>query len=304
MPAPTLAQPLNLSPGPWPDYELLDAGNGEKLERFGPHVVRRPEPQAIWQPALSAPDWARLAKATFSREKGSQDKGTWSYPPTQPDRWWVAYPLPGGAHTLRLKVSLSSFKHVGIFPEQAPNWDFIYRQCLRLGQPQVLNLFAYTGGASLAARAGGAQVTHVEAMKPTLSWANENAQGSGLDGIRWLADDALAFARREARRGKIYQGIILDPPAYGRGPNGEKWLLEEGIQPLLEACAALLDAQQGFVVLNLYSLGYSPLIARNLALSQLAPNLPALEQEACGELCVGGGAVPQLPLGTYWQAAW
>lgn len=298
-----LAHPENLLPGPWPDYELLDAGNGEKLERFGPYVVRRPEPQAIWRPALSETDWKR-AHALFAREKGSTEKGVWQYAPKQPDRWWIGYALPDGGPTIKLKISLSSFKHVGVFPEQAPNWDFLYRECRRLKESSVLNLFAYTGGATLAARAAGAQVTHVEAMKPTLSWANENAQGSGLEGIRWMADDALAFVRREARRGKRYNGIILDPPAYGRGPNGEKWLLEEGIQPLLEACAALLEPAGGFVILNLYSLGYSPLIARNLALSQLTAGLPPLVREACGELCVGGEATPTLPLGTYWRAAW
>lgn len=296
-----LLSPQNLLPGAWADYELLDAGDGEKLERFGAFIVRRPEPQAIWQPSLGEGDWKR-AHAVFAREKGSPEKGTWQYGPKQPDRWWIQYALPDAGPTIKLKISLSSFKHVGVFPEQAPNWDFIYRECLRLKEASVLNLFAYTGGATLAARAAGAQVTHVEAMKPTLSWANENAQGSGLDGIRWMADDALAFARREARRGKKYNGIILDPPAYGRGPNGEKWLLEEGIQPLLEACAELLDREGGFIILNLYSLGYSPLIARNLAMSQLTKELPALLQEDCGELCVGGG--PMLPLGTYWRAAW
>ena len=294
---------LNLLPGPWPDYALLDAGNGEKLERFGPYTVRRPEPQAIWAPSLPLEGWTK-AQAVFSKEKGSPEKGTWQYAPKQADRWWITYRLPDGGPELRLKVSLSSFKHVGVFPEQAPNWDFIYQQTKRLAEPQVLNLFAYTGGASLAARAAGAQVAHVESMKPTLSWANENAQGSGLDGIRWLADDALAFARREARRGRAYQGIILDPPAYGRGPDGEKWLLEEGIQPLLEACATLLDTSSGFLILNLYSLGYSPLIARNLAHAQITKALPALKVEEYGELCVGGAEAPILPLGTYWRAAW
>lgn len=298
-----LTSPKNLLPGAWADYELLDAGNGEKLERFGAYLVRRPEPQAIWPPLLPEADWQR-AHAVFSREKGSQEKGTWQYGPKQPDRWWIEYALPEAGPTIKLKISLSSFKHVGVFPEQAPNWDFIYRECRRLKEASVLNLFAYTGGATLAARAAGAQVTHVEAMKPTLSWANENAQGSGLEGIRWMADDALAFARREARRGKKYHGIILDPPAYGRGPNGEKWLLEEGIQPLLEACAGLLNHDGGFVILNLYSLGYSPLIARNLALRQLRQVLPTLLQEDCGELCVGGGERPMLPLGTYWRTAW
>jgi 23S rRNA (cytosine1962-C5)-methyltransferase len=292
----------NLVPALWAEYSLLDAGNGEKLEQFGPYVVRRPEPQAIWKPAY--PDIWHKAHAVFAREKGSQEKGTWQYPANQADRWWVTYPLPEGGPKISLKVSLSSFKHVGIFPEQAPNWDFIYLKTKALDKPNVLNLFAYTGGATLAAAAAGATVTHVEAMKPTLSWANENAKQCNLDQIRWMADDALAFTKREARRGKKYQGIILDPPAYGRGPNGEKWLLEECIQPLLEATAELLDPEHGFVILNLYSLGYSPLIAQNLAKLELGPKLPSGVQEEFGELCVGGGQVALLPLGTYWRAAW
>jgi 23S rRNA (cytosine1962-C5)-methyltransferase len=298
-----LQETRNLVPTRWPAYELIDAGQGEKLERFGPYIVRRPEPQAIWRPFMDDTVW-KSAHAVFAREKGNQEKGTWQYPSAQPDRWWMSYKLPANGPTIQLKVSLSSFKHVGIFPEQAPNWDFIYEQTKRISEANVLNLFAYTGGATLAAAAAGATVSHVEAMKPTLSWANENAKQSNLERVRWMADDALAFTKREARRGKKYQGIILDPPAYGRGPDGEKWLLEEGIQPLLEACSDILDKDKGFLILNLYSLGYSPLIARNLATTQLIQGLAKLLVEEFGELCVGGGQAPLLPLGTYWRAAW
>jgi 23S rRNA (cytosine1962-C5)-methyltransferase len=224
-----------------------------------------------------------------------------------PDRWFIRYQGQTGAQ-FKLKISLSSFRHVGVFPEQAPNWDFIYKECKRLGGPSgkecsVMNLFAYTGGASLAAASAGAQVTHVDSIKQTVSWANENMQASGMENIRWMVDDAARFAAREARRGKKYQGIILDPPAYGRGPDGEKWVLEEHLQPLLEICAQLLDPEQGFVILNLYSLGYSPLIGANLGERIVRPAVSksAKTRMRFGELCVGGG---QLPLGTYWQMSW
>ena len=302
---PTPKSIFHLYPMPWPDYELIDAGNLQKLERFGPHIVRRPEPQAIWPATLPEAEWQRLAEATFARQQGQEEKGSWSRKPGTPERWWITYGFDEGtaqARQMRLKISLSSFKHVGVFPEQAENWEFIYEQGQKLGPGHaVLNLFAYTGGASLAARLAGAEVTHIDSMKPTLSWASENAAETGVVGIRWICDDALAFARREQRRGKKYQGLILDPPAYGRGPKGEKWLLEEGINPLLEACAELVDPVHGYVILNLYSLGYSPLIARNLGRRHFLPHLTAIPTEHYGELRVGEDNL--LPLGTCWRVA-
>ncbi len=307
---PALATPnlAYLDPGAWPDYEFLDSGNLRKLERFGQYVLNRPEPQALWPPALPESEWQK-AQATFAtgaKSDKDREKGEWQMKKGMPQGWLIDYKGQTGAK-FKLKVSLSSFRHVGVFPEQAPNWDFIAQQCGRLkkdGQGcQVLNLFAYTGGASLAAASAGAQVTHVDSIKHTVSWANENMQASGLEGIRWMVDDAARFAAREARRGRKYQGIILDPPAYGRGPDGEKWVLEEHLQPLLETCAQLLDPERGFVILNLYSLGYSPLIGANLGERILRPAIqnPKSAQTRFGELCVGGG---QLPLGTYWQMAW
>jgi 23S rRNA (cytosine1962-C5)-methyltransferase len=300
------------TPGPWADYVLLDSGGMEKLERFGPYTVRRPEPQAIWPKTLSSIEWDTLADATFKKadkKDVGEEKGMWSRKPDVAERWMIAYSLPKildeKVPQIRFRISLSSFKHVGIFPEQAPNWDFIYEQGLALpADHQVLNLFAYTGGASLAAAHAGGRVTHVDSIKPTLSWARENMEETGLTGIRWMAEDALAFAQREVRRGRVYQGIILDPPAYGRGPDGERWLLEEGINPLMEACRALLDPEQGYLILNLYSLGYSPIIASRLGM-QYAPHGigDRITRQEFGELCVGQGNA-RMPLGTCYRLAW
>ena len=289
-----------LSPTDWPDYELIDSGDAKKLERFGKIVVSRPEPQAIWPTRLSQAEWSKAWNAHFEKSQAQDEKGIWQRKPNCPEKWWIEYPMPDGK-AMRLKISLSSFKHVGVFPEQAPNWDFIYQQSKAKKQASVLNLFAYTGGASLAARLAGADVTHVEAIKHTISWAKENMEGSGLADIRWMADDALAFVQREVRRGKQYDGIILDPPAYGRGPNKERWVLEESIQALMEACGALL-APNGFVVLNLYSLGYSPIIGLNIGKQYFTKQIESLTQESSlqyGELAVG--LHRQLPLGTYFR---
>ena len=192
---------------------------------------------------------------------------------------------------------------MGIFPEQAANWDFIYDNCLALGgdgrteAPRVLNLFAYTGGATLAARAAGAGVTHVDSVKQVVTWARENMEQSGLEGVRWIVEDALKFVQREVRRGNRYDGIILDPPAYGRGANGEKWVLEEGIGEMLACCAQLLESERAFLVLNLYSMGLSSTLARTAV--RQAFGAPCTEQ--WGELCFTDRGGKELPLGTYYR---
>ena len=213
------------------DYELLDTGSGEKLERFGRYVVRRPEPQAIWRKSLDDREWLR-ADASFLRDSKSEERGEWKLRPEMPSRWSVEYRYK--AMQLRMRLALTSFKHVGIFPEQAANWNFIYDSISELRErgierPKVLNLFAYTGGATLAACAAGADTTHVDSVKQVVTWARENMEQSGLDGVRWIVEDATKFVEREVRRGNKYHGIILDPPAYGRGANGEKWVLEDDI---------------------------------------------------------------------------
>lgn len=283
------------------DYELIDTGNFEKLERFGRYVTRRPEPQAIWQPSLAEEEWRRLSDASFLRDARSDERGEWRLREGMPSRWTVEYRYRG--MRLRMRLGLTSFKHVGIFPEQAANWDFIYDNCLALGgdgrteAPRVLNLFAYTGGATLAARAAGAGVTHVDSVKQVVTWARENMEQSGLEGVRWIVEDALKFVQREVRRGNRYDGIILDPPAYGRGANGEKWVLEEGIGEMLACCAQLLEPERAFLVLNLYSMGLSSTLARTAV--RQAFGAPRTEQ--WGELCFTDRGGKELPLGTYYR---
>ena len=280
-----------LSASGWKDYELLDSGRFEKLERFGRYVLARPEPQAVWDRSLSEDEWRARADAVFRRDGRSGERGEWTLRAGMPDRWFVEY---GGGMSLKFRMGLTSFKHVGLFPEQAENWEFIFREVRRLGAgARVLNLFAYTGGASLAARAAGADVTHVDSVKPVVSWARENMEASGMDGIRWIVEDALKFVRREARRGRRYDGIVLDPPAYGRGAAGEKWVLEEHINEMLSLCGELLSARGSFLVLNLYSMGLSALLART-AVRQLVGECSS---EQFGELYFSDPFGKSLPLG-------
>jgi len=280
------------------EYELIDSGNGEKLEKFGEYVCARPEPQALWDKKLSDAQWEDKAQAYFKKEANNPDKGQWLVKPEMPDNWWINY-RNKGLH-IKLKCSLSSFKHVGIFPEQAANWDFIYKNCLAMAGEEpvkVLNLFAYTGGASIAAKAANADVTHVDAIKQVISWARENMEGNAQKDIRWMVEDAMKFVQREERRGNTYEGIILDPPAYGRGPNGEKWELEDHLLPMLKICAKLLNPNRHFVVINLYSLGMSALIVQNLA--QQVFN--TIQNPEAGELFIPESEGRRLPLGTYYR---
>ena len=265
----------------WKDYELVDSGRGEKLERFGKYVLRRPEPKALWAPSLPENEWKRLSHVVFRPgagfgKAGKEDSGTWDRLRKMEDQWGIVYngeqdPETHAASDLHiaLRLGLTSFKHVGVFPEQAPNWEFIFRETRRLGRiakanglptPKVLNLFAYTGAASLAAKAAGADVTHLDSVRQVVTWARENMERSGLDGVRWVVEDALKFAKREAKRGNVYQGIILDPPAYGHGPDGEKWKLDELLFDLLKNVAQILSPRDSFMVLNLYSNGYSAML--------------------------------------------
>lgn len=283
----------------WEDYELIDSGDFEKLERFGRYITRRPEPQAIWQKSLTEDEWRRMATASFRREGGSEERGRWSLAPQQPEQWRISQMV--GDKKITLRLGLTSFKHVGVFPEQAENWNFIFESVKGLQKggvqrPKVLNMFAYTGGASLAAAAAGAEVTHVDSVKQCISWARENMEESRLEGIRWVVEDALKFARREVKRGHRYEGIILDPPAYGRGPEGEKWVLEQNIVEMLSLCAEMLQ-EGGFLVLNLYSMGLSALLAKS-AVNQLIAN-PKWEQ--FGELYFTDRAGKSLPLGVYYR---
>ena len=279
----------------FPDYALIDTGDGEKLERFGSYTLRRPEPQAIWRKSLTEQQWLAAADASFMRDSRSEERGEWRLKPNMPSRWIIKYDYKD-MH-LKMRLGLTSFKHVGIFPEQAANWNFIYDSCKEIKDAKVLNLFAYTGGATLAARAAGADVTHIDSVKQVVTWSRENMESSSLAGVRWIVEDALKFVQREVRRGNRYNGIILDPPAYGRGANGEKWVLEENITQMLECCAELLEPTNSFLVLNLYSMGLSSTLART-AVRQCfgAPKI-----EECGELYFEDKAEKQLPLGTYYR---
>ena len=262
----------------WKDYEIIDSGRGEKLERYGRFVMARPEPKALWDKTLDETEWARLMHTRFAPgagfgKAGKEDSGTWERMKRMDDQWYISYRGTQPGLSLRLRLGLTSFKHVGVFPEQAPNWEYIYANTKALVQkaeaagrpkPKVLNLFAYTGAASLAAKAAGADVTHLDSVRQVVTWAKENMEASGLDGIRWVVEDAMKFARREARRGNLYQGIILDPPAYGHGPDGERWKLDECLFDMLGSVSRILAPEESFMVLNLYSNGYSALLGETV----------------------------------------
>ncbi|MEK7626651.1 MAG: class I SAM-dependent methyltransferase [Patescibacteria group bacterium] len=240
---------LNLVAHPWKDYELIDSGDNRKLERYGEFTIIRPETQAIWKPGK--PDEWKKAKAEF---RWSEGKGAWSKK-DMPEKWELSW------EDVRFSAMLTSFKHTGVFPEQVPNWEWLRKKTLALESPQVLNLFGYTGIATIAAAKAGAYVTHVDASKQANDWTKGNAKLSGIpeDKIRYMLDDGLKFAEREVRRGKIYDGIILDPPAFGRGPKGEVWKIEEDLLRLLEPVKKLLSSKKGaFLILNGYAAGYSP----------------------------------------------
>lgn len=239
------------------DYELLDTGDGNRLERFGEYTIQRPDPQAIWKKSQPQNKWEN-ADAKFENEK-------WIKKDSFPQEWEVRY------KDLKFYAKLSPFKHTGIFPEQSLNWDFI-EETLRQArgkkyfQPNILNLFGYTGIASLVAAENGAKVTHVDASKPSISWARENQALSGLSAkpIRWIIDDAISFSAREIRRGNFYDGIIMDPPVYGHGPTGEIWDFSKSFPNLLENCSKLLSKNPLFVISNAYALSSSFLMLKNL----------------------------------------
>lgn len=286
----------------WKDYELIDSGDFSKLERFGKYVMIRPEPKALWKKSLSDAEWLSMAHTEFKPgagfgKAGKEDSGSWTMLHKMQEQWQISYPSVG----FNLRLGLTSFKHVGVFPEQAPNWDFIYRNVRELAstqqeKPKVLNLFAYTGAASLAACRAGAEVTHLDSVKQVVTWARGNMELSSLDGIRWIVEDALKFARRQARRGALYQGIILDPPAYGHGPDGEKWKLDECLYEMLSECASILAPERSFLVLNLYSNGYSAVLADTLVRSAFGTEFESL---GFGELVLRDRFGKALPLSVF-----
>jgi 23S rRNA (cytosine1962-C5)-methyltransferase len=249
------------------DYALIDSGESDKLERFGVFTLSRPDPQALW--AKSAPDVWLKAQGVFVRETIKGEKavvGSWKMKQGVPERWQISL---GG---LKFWIKPSSFKHVGIFPEQVGNWDWI-RDVIKsriekqnTEKVSVLNLFGYTGGSTLAAASAGAEVCHVDGSKTAITWAKDNAEISGLGGkpIRWILDDALTFVKREIKRGKKYDGIIMDPPAFGRGPDGEVWKIEENLLQLVDLSKQILTERPLFFLINGYASGYSALAYKNV----------------------------------------
>ncbi len=262
-----------LSTLPSADYELLDSGDGEKLERYGRVVFRRPDPQALWKKNLSLnKDWGN-AHAVFIRDGRAAD---WNIRPGTPEKWTINF---GG---LKFHIRPTAFKHTGLFPEQEGNWNWM-REVIKKRLPKqkeinVLNLFGYTGGASLACAQAGAQVCHVDGSKVAIGWARDNAELSGLKEkpIRWILDDAVEFVKREVKRGKKYDGILMDPPAFGHGPNGEMWKIEKDFTDLVEMCSQILSDKPLFFLLNGYASGYSAIAYEN--------NLQALLKKYGGEI--------------------
>lgn len=286
-------------PAHFSEYELIDSGNFEKLERFGEYITIRPEPQAVWNKNLTESDWNNKAHVKFVPLSSSN--GKWEFLKKMPENWELEY----NHQQLHIKfnLALTKFKHVGIFPEQSVNWDFIFEKLQLIRQhvekPKVLNLFAYTGGSSLAACAGGAETYHVDSIKQVVSWANRNMESSRLKDIRWVVEDAVKFVKREVKRGKVYQGIILDPPAYGHGTDGEKWKLENQINEMISDVLSLLDKEHHFFILNTYSLGFSSLIIENLMRDNLKNAQLKNVQPEFGELFIPSTTKQKLPLGVY-----
>lgn len=298
------------SPGEyWKDYELIDSGNFEKLERFGNYIMARPEPKALWDKSMSEGEWERLIHTRFRTgagfgKAGKEESGTWEKHRRMDEQWFIRYNGACPGLDFKLRLGLTSFKHVGVFPEQSSNWEYIFRQTSELVQkaeseglpkPKILNLFAYTGAASLAAKAAGADVTHLDSVRQVVTWARGNMEASGLDNVRWIVEDALKFARREAKRGNTYQGIILDPPAYGHGPDGEKWKLDECLNEMLKCVSAILAPTDSFLVLNLYSNGYSAVLGETLV-RQTFCQKTGFKSLDCGELVLKDSFGKMLPL--------
>lgn len=252
----------------WIDYKCLDAGNGEKLEKWGDIILRRPDPQAMW----CVDDYSDWDKIDGFYHRSSKGGGYWDFSRKLPDYWTIQY------RDLTFKVSPTNFKHTGLFPEQACNWDYMMEKISKANRPiKVLNLFAYTGGATMAcAKAGAECVVHVDASKGMIEWAKENMHLSHLDNcfIRFINDDCLKFVEREARRGNKYDAIIMDPPSYGRGPNGETWKFEDNLYTLIKACLNIISDNPLFILINSYTTGISSIVLENILKTTIGKKHP------------------------------
>ena len=248
----------------WKDYEVIDCTDGEKLERWGDYLLVRPDPQVIWTTPKNHKGWKKMNGHYHRSNKGG---GEWEFFGL-PEQWSISY------KSLTFNLKPFSFKHTGLFPEQAANWDWFSDLIKKADRPvKVLNLFAYTGGATLAAAAAGASVTHVDASKGMVGWAKENAVSSGLGDapIRWIVDDCVKFVEREIRRGNHYDGIIMDPPSYGRGPKGEVWKIETSIYPLIQLCSQLMSDNPLFFLINSYTTGLQPAVLNYMISTAILP---------------------------------
>ncbi len=251
----------------WKDYKCLDSGNGEKLESWNGIIVRRPDPQAMWDVS----DYGEWNKAVAFYHRSEKGGGHWEYKSKVPESWTVSY------KHLTFKVSLTNFKHTGLFPEQASNWDFMMDKIVKANRPiKVLNLFAYTGAASMACSSVGAEVTQVDASKGMTEWAKENMKLCGLENnkIRFIVDDVLKFVEREERRGNKYDAIVMDPPSYGRGPNGEMWKFEKNLYTLIDACIKILSDKPLFFLINSYTTGISSTVLNNILKTTMLKKYP------------------------------
>lgn len=274
----------------WKDYELIDATDGNRLERWGKTILVRPDPQVIWKTGESSPLW-KSANAVYHRS--ASGGGQWEYRRRMPEKWQITY------GDICMVVSPTGFKHTGVFPEQAVNWDAYARLIAAAERPiRVLNLFGYTGGATLACAAAGASVCHVDASKGMVAWGRENAAASGLADkpVRWIVDDCAKFVAREIRRGVRYDGIIMDPPSYGRGPGGEVWKLENELYPLVDLCAQALSDTPLFFLINGYTTGFSASVLGNIARRCLVARYGGKVE--ADELCLTVTTGGVLPCGT------
>ena len=293
---------MNLTADKWQDYELLDTGDGMKLERWGDIILSRPDPQVIWE--KSEPSLWHKAAAEYSRS--SSGGGQWHYNRKFPERWEIGY----GSIGLRFIIEPMGFKHTGLFPEQAANWEWMYKAvsgAIAEGRrPEILNLFGYTGGATAALAKAGAAVCHVDASKGMVTRARENVEASGLSDrtVRYIVDDAFKFVAREIRRGRKYDGIIMDPPSYGRGPSGEIWKLEDNLSGFVKSCMELLSDRPLFLLLNSYTTGFSPSVTENILRLTVPERLSGSCSFESGDLLLpltgkSGGKGIVLPCGSY-----
>lgn len=283
----------------WKDYEVIDTSNGEKLERWGDYILVRPDPQVIWDTPKTLKGWKKMNGHYHRSSKGG---GEWEFFDL-PQQWQIAYNSPSFQKPLIFNLKPFSFKHTGLFPEQAANWDWFGEKIVNAKkasperQIKVLNLFAYTGGATLACAAAGASVTHVDASKGMVTWAKENAASSGLSDapIRWIVDDCVKFVQREIRRGNHYDAVIMDPPSYGRGPKGEIWKIEEAIHPLVKLCSQLLSDEPLFFLINSYTTGLQPAVLSYMLNTELKRFNGTVDSEEVGLPVSSNGLV--LPCG-------